>query len=53
MARTRRQRGYRSLDAAAALVLGIALLASDLIHHFAILWPLTGTPEFHLKYPAN
>jgi hypothetical protein len=32
------------------LVLGIALLASDLIHHFAVLWPLTGTPEFNLTY---
>jgi hypothetical protein len=30
---------------------GAALIASDLIHHFAILWPLTGSPEFDLTYP--
>jgi len=29
------------------LRLGIALLASDLIHHFLILWPITGRHEFH------
>jgi hypothetical protein len=32
------------------LVIGIALLASDLIHHFAVLWPITGSPEFDLFY---
>ncbi len=31
---------------------GIALALSDLIHHFAVLWPVVGTPEFHLRYPA-
>jgi hypothetical protein len=32
-------------------VLGAALVASDLIHHFAVLWPLTGSPHFDLVYP--
>ena len=32
------------------LVAGVALVASDLIHHFAILWPIVGSPEFDLVY---
>ena len=35
------------------LSLGGALVLSDLIHHFAVLWPVTGSPEFHLRYPAR
>lgn len=31
-------------------VLGIGLLVSDLVHHFVVLWPLTGDPQFHIKY---
>ncbi len=27
-----------------------ALVASDLIHHFLVLWPITGDPQFHLYY---
>jgi len=34
-------------------VLGLALLLSDLIHHFLVLWPLTGDPQFHLVYPSK
>jgi hypothetical protein len=34
------------------LICGWALIASDLIHHFAVLWPLTGSPEFDLVYPS-
>ena len=34
----------------AAIVLGTALLVSDLVHHFAVLWPLTGTHQFFLVY---
>ncbi len=30
---------------------GIALLASDLIHHFCVLWPLTGHHEFFISFP--
>ena len=26
-------------------VAGIALVLSDLVHHFLVLWPLTGSPE--------
>ena len=29
----------------------IALLASDFIHHFCILWPMTGDHEFFLCFP--
>ncbi|HFC12651.1 MAG TPA: hypothetical protein ENJ56_07375 [Anaerolineae bacterium] len=29
---------------------GIALLFSDLIHHFLILWPIVGTPQFDFFY---
>lgn len=35
---------------APTLVLGIALLASDIIHHFLILWPITGHHEFDWVY---
>jgi hypothetical protein len=30
--------------------IGIALLFSDLFHHFAVLWPVTGTHQFFLLY---
>ncbi len=33
------------------LVLGQALLYSDLIHHFVVLWLVTGSPQFDLLYP--
>ena len=33
------------------LAIGIALIASDLIHHILVLWPITGSPEFHMVYP--
>jgi hypothetical protein len=33
------------------LVFGTAVVLSDLVHHFAILWPLTGEPQFDLFYP--
>lgn len=35
----------------AAIILGLALAVSDLLHHFAVLWPITGSPEFDLTYP--
>lgn len=35
------------------LVSGNALLYSDLIHHFLVLWPVTGKHEFDLKYPCR
>jgi len=36
-----------------ALVIGIALLLSDAIHHFLVLWPMVGSPQFHWVYPAG
>ncbi|WP_145420261.1 hypothetical protein [Planctomycetes bacterium K23_9] len=33
-----------------AMIVGLALLLSDLIHHFLVMYPLTGSPEFHLWY---
>ncbi|GAB5405945.1 MAG: hypothetical protein Aurels2KO_41760 [Aureliella sp.] len=32
------------------IVVGAALLLSDLIHHFLVLWPLTGDPQFDIRY---
>lgn len=34
-----------------AIVLGLGLLVSDLVHHFLVLWPITGSPQFDLTYP--
>lgn len=34
-------------------LVGASLLLSDLMHHFAVLWPLTGSPQFDLVYPTN
>jgi hypothetical protein len=33
------------------LILAVGLILSDLFHHFLVLWPLTGSPQFHLVYP--
>ena len=33
------------------LRLGAALILSDLVHHYAILWPIVGSPQFDLTYP--
>ena len=33
-------------------IIGGALFFSDIIHHFAVLWAITGTPQFHLFYPT-
>ncbi len=44
---------WRKIAARNALVIvGSALLMSDMIHHFLVLWPITGSPEFHLRYSA-
>ena len=37
--------------AEATIVIGLALVLSDLIHHFLVLYPITGSPHFHLWYP--
>jgi hypothetical protein len=31
-------------------IIGGSLLLSDLIHHFLVLWPITGSPQFDLLY---
>jgi hypothetical protein len=33
-----------------SLVIGTALVLSDLVHHFLVLWPITGSPQFDLFY---
>lgn len=33
------------------LVVGLALVLSDLVHHFIVLWIVTGDPQFDLVYP--
>jgi hypothetical protein len=39
--------GWRNL----LLMFAIGLVVSDLIHHFLVLWPITGSPQFDLRYP--
>ncbi len=36
----------------AAIILGVSLVLSDVVHHFAILWPITGHHHFDLVYPC-
>jgi hypothetical protein len=38
------------LVADVGIVISGALILSDLIHHFLVLWPLTGSPQFDLTY---
>lgn len=33
------------------LATGMALVSSDLIHHFVVLWIVVGDPQFDLVYP--
>ena len=33
------------------LIIGLALVLSDLVHHFLVLWPITGRSDFDLVYP--
>ena len=35
------------------LIVAIGLLLSDLFHHFLVLWPLTGSPDFDIFYPPR
>ena len=32
------------------IIVGAALFLSDAIHHFLVLWPVTGSPEFYIRY---
>ena len=34
-------------------IIGIGLIVSDLAHHFLVLWPITGSPQFDLVYPDH
>lgn len=34
----------------ALIIAGVALTVSDLVHHLLVLWPITGSPEFHIRY---
>lgn len=34
------------------IIIGLGLFVSDLIHHFGILWPVTGRHYFDLFYPS-
>lgn len=34
-----------------SLAVGLGLFFSDMIHHFLVLWPIEGSPQFHLTYP--
>jgi hypothetical protein len=42
-----RRPGQRKL----VLIIAMGLIFSDLLHHFLVLWPLTGSPQFDLYYP--
>lgn len=35
------------------LAIGLGLFFSDLIHHFLVLWPIFGSPQFDLTYPTT
>ena len=34
-------------------MIAIGLIFSDLAHHFLVLWPVTGSPQFDLVYPDH
>lgn len=34
------------------LAIGLGLFFSDMIHHFLVLWPIVGSPQFDLTYPT-
>lgn len=33
-------------------ILAAGLFVSDMFHHFLVLWPLTGSPQFDIFYPT-
>ena len=35
------------------LAVGLGLFFSDMIHHFLVLWPTVGSPQFDLTYPTD
>lgn len=36
----------------ALIIIGIGCFVSDLVHHFLVLWPITGYHEFDIRYPG-
>ena len=34
------------------IIIGLGLLISDAIHHLVVLWPITGSPQFDMRYAA-
>ena len=32
------------------IIIGLGLLISDAIHHLLVLWSITGSPEFDIRY---
>ncbi len=42
-------RGLRHL----VWIIAIGLIFSDLAHHFLVLWPIKGSPEFDFIYPQH
>jgi hypothetical protein len=34
-------------------IVAIGLIVSDLVHHFLVLWPIEGSPQFDLVYPTH
>ncbi len=34
-------------------IIGVGLIVSDLMHHFLVLWPITGSPQFDFVYPTH
>ncbi len=34
-------------------IVAFGLIFSDLAHHFLVLWPITGSPQFDFVYPTH
>ena len=37
----------------ALCIIAIGLIVSDLFHHFIVLWPIYGSPQFDFIYPDH
>jgi len=37
----------------ALIIVGTGLFVSDMVHHFLVLWPITGSPGFDIRYPGH
>ena len=46
-------KGDRRFYSQVLWIIGSSLVLSDLIHHFLVLWPITGSPQFDLVYPKT